>query len=101
AASITAPSAHRLTARGDIGDTTMPFLSRARWCGHQCCSSAMRARASSTIWILSGFDKVSLRGGSRDGKPWEVVDVPKEARCWKHWASGMRIGAAGLWEGRG
>src|SRR6516165_10663989 len=37
----------------------MPFLSRARWCKHQCCSSAMRARASSTIWILSGFDKVA------------------------------------------
>ena len=54
---MTAPRPHRFTALLEVGDTETPFTSSARWRRHQCCSSAIRARALSTIWILSGFDK--------------------------------------------
>ena len=58
AAIINAPRPQRLVALSDVGQTPTPFASRASSPRHHRLSSATRARACSTIWSLSGLDKV-------------------------------------------
>ena len=57
---INAPRPQRFVALSDIGQIPRPFASRASSPRHHRLSSATSARACSTIWSLSGLDKVEL-----------------------------------------
>src|SRR5262249_51790487 len=79
---MTAPRPHHLIALAEVGETGKPFASSPKWRRHQCCSSAIRTRALSTIWILSGFDKWSSPPSHRGKRCTQVSDL--------FWAKNLR-----------
>jgi hypothetical protein len=64
---VAAQKLHRFTALAAVGDTSSPFMSRASSPRHQCCSSAISARALSTIWNWSGLAIGNLTGDVERG----------------------------------